>query len=424
MFIDHATIIVKAGNGGNGCASFRREKYVPRGGPDGGDGGLGGSIIFVADSRLRTLQDFRYQRAYRAKPGENGQGRNKRGADGEDLVIRVPVGTVIRNKDNGNVLLDLFREGEEKVLLRGGKGGWGNVHFATPTRRSPDFALDGERTVEHEVLLELQSIADVGLVGYPNAGKSTFLSATTAARPKIAAYPFTTLQPNFGVVSMGEDNSFVIADIPGIIEGAHEGVGLGHDFLRHIERTRMLLHLIDMTGFDGRDPLDDYDVINAELENFSPVLAAKKQIVVANKLDVPEGQENFRRLQEKLKDTDVELYGISAVTREGLKELLYRVAQVVAELPAPEAYHVEEEITQFENENEYEVTLDKSTGIYHVTGGLINKLGRRIDPNDEQSMNFFQHVLRESGIIDALEDLGIEEGDMVRLLDVEFEYIP
>jgi GTP-binding protein len=423
MFIDHATIVVKAGNGGNGCVSFRREKYVPRGGPDGGDGGNGGSIIFAADGRLRTLSDFRYQRVYRAKPGENGSGRNKKGAEGEDLVIRVPVGTVVRSRQSGNVLLDLFVDGEQKTLLRGGKGGWGNVHFATPVRQAPDFALDGERTMEHEVLLELKSIADVGLVGFPNAGKSTFLSAVTAARPKIASYPFTTLQPNFGVVKMDEQ-TFVIADIPGIIEGAHEGVGLGHDFLRHIERTRMLLHLIDMTGFDGRDPLDDFDVINAELASFSPVLAQKKQIVVANKLDVPQGRENFERLRDKLAGTDVELFGISAVTHEGLKPLLHRVAQLVAQLPAPQAYESLEELTQLEEETDFEVLYDAAAQEYVVQGGFVNKLGRRTDPNDEHSMAYFQHVLRESGIIAELERQGVQPGDTVRLLDIAFEYVP
>ena len=424
MFIDHATIVVKAGNGGNGCVSFRREKYVPRGGPDGGDGGNGGSIVFEADGRLRTLADFRYQRVYRAKAGENGSGRNKKGAEGEDLVIHVPVGTVVKNRETGSVLLDLFKEGERKTLLRGGKGGWGNVHFATPVRQAPDFALDGERTVEHEVLLEMKSIADVGLVGFPNAGKSTFLSVTTAARPKIAPYPFTTLQPNFGVVSVDND-TFVIADIPGIIEGAHEGVGLGHDFLRHIERTRLLLHLIDMTGIDGRDPLDDYDVIREELSNFSENLAQKKQIVVANKLDVPEGRENFERLKKKLEGEEgVELFGISAVTREGLTPLLRRVAQLVRELPAPQAYETEEEIAQIENERDFDVYYDEREGVYVVEGSFVNKLGRRTDPNDEQSMNYFQRVLRESGIIAKLEELGIEEGDTVRLLDIEFDYIP
>ncbi len=422
MFIDQAKIILKAGNGGNGCVSFHREKYVPKGGPDGGDGGNGGSIVFVADNRIRTLQDIRFQRIYKAEPGDNGSGRNKKGKDGNDLVIHVPIGTVVRNEETGKVLLDLFVPDEKKVLLRGGKGGWGNAHFATPTRRAPDFALDGERTLEHHVILEIKSIADVGLVGFPNAGKSTFLSAVSAATPKIAPYPFTTLQPNFGVASVGGE-SFVIADIPGIIEGAHMGVGLGHSFLKHIERTRILLLIIDMTGFDGRDPVEDYRVLLNELKSFSDELTMKMQFVVANKMDVPEAAENLERLEQEIAGK-YEVFPISAVTGEGVKPLLFRLLQAIQELPAPEPFEVEEEIDQFENEREFSVYYDKTQDVYVVEGGLINKLGRRTDPNDEKAMSYFQKELREYGIIGKLEELGIQEGDTVQLLDMEFEYLP
>ena len=422
MFIDQAKIILKAGNGGNGCVSFHREKYVPKGGPDGGDGGNGGSIVFVADNRIRTLQDIRFQRVYRAEPGDNGSGRNKKGKDGNDLVIHVPVGTVVRNEETGKVLLDLFVPDEKKILLHGGKGGWGNAHFATPTRRAPDFALDGERTLEHHVILEIKSIADVGLVGFPNAGKSTFLSAVSAATPKIAPYPFTTLQPNFGVASVGGE-SFVIADIPGIIEGAHMGVGLGHSFLKHIERTRILLLIIDMTGFDGRDPVEDYRVLLNELKSFSDELTMKMQFVVANKMDVPEAAENLERLEREIAGK-YEVFPISAVTGQGVKPLLFRLLQAIQELPAPEPFEVEEEIDQFENEREFSVYYDKTQDVYVVEGGLINKLGRRTDPNDEKAMSYFQKELREYGIISKLEELGIQEGDTVQLLDMEFEYLP
>nr|WP_122013451.1 GTPase ObgE [Maliibacterium massiliense] len=422
MFSDIAKITLKAGNGGNGSASFRREKYVPRGGPDGGDGGKGGDIVLLADAQLRTLLDFRYKRHYRAPAGGDGAGRNRTGANGADMLIKVPVGTVVRSADTGKVVADLYENGQRVVLLHGGKGGKGNVHFATPTRQAPSFAQNGERTLEHEVLLELKSIADVGLAGFPNAGKSTLLAATTAATPKIAPYPFTTLAPNFGVVQ-ADGTSFIMADIPGLIEGAHQGVGLGHDFLRHIERTRMIIHVVDMAAFDGRDPLEDYDQINQELARFSPALAARPQVVAANKMDVPEAEEALRRLRAKLQGTDIAIYPISAATGQGVKALMRVVAQMVQQLPMPLRYEQEEEIVEFLDENDFTVERDED-GAYVVYGGMVDKLGRMINLEDYDSMQYFQRVLREKGIIEALERAGIQEGDTVRMLDIAFDYVP
>ncbi|MGI6004089.1 MAG: GTPase ObgE, partial [Christensenellales bacterium] len=418
---DRAKIKLKAGNGGNGCVSFRREKYVPRGGPDGGDGGRGGNIVFVADGQLRTLLDFSYQRHYRAESGADGAGRNMSGKNGEDMLIRVPVGTVVRHAETGKVLADLHKEDRQVVFLRGGNGGRGNARFATATRQAPAFAQDGERTLEHEVVLELKSIADIGLVGYPNAGKSTLLSRVTAARPKIAAYPFTTLQPNFGVVKVHE-NSFIIADIPGLIEGAHEGAGLGHDFLRHVERTRMLVHVVDLAGTDGRDPLADFEQINLELARFSPELAQRPQVVAANKMDVTEAREYYTLFEEEMDRRGMTVFPISAVTGEGVEALLNHVSRMAQQLPQIRAYEVEDEIEQFPDESGFQVR--EEDGVFHVEGPLIEKLGRLINLDNYDSQRYFQRQLRERGIIAALEKAGIQEGDTVKLLEIEFDYAP
>ncbi|MEW5762825.1 MAG: GTPase ObgE [Bacillota bacterium] len=334
MFYDEAKIYVKGGDGGNGCVAFRREKYVPRGGPAGGDGGRGGNVVLRADAQLATLIDLRYRRHYRAARGAHGLGKNMHGRDGEDLVVRVPVGTVVRDAATGALLADLVTDGQEVVVARGGRGGRGNARFATSTRRAPAFAEKGKPGEERWVLLELKLLADAGLVGFPNAGKSTLIARVSAARPKIADYPFTTLEPHLGVVRVGEGESFVLADIPGLIEGAHRGSGLGHRFLRHIERTRLLVHVLDTAGSGGRDPVQDFAVINRELAAYDPELAARPQIVAANKMDLPGAAANLERLREVLGER-YEIYPISALTGEGLPRLVHRIAALLRELPRP-----------------------------------------------------------------------------------------
>lgn len=418
LFVDNVSITVRAGDGGNGCVSFHREKFVQAGGPDGGDGGRGGDVVFVASGRMHTLMDFRFKRVFAAGNGSDGSSGRRTGASGANVVIEVPRGTVVRDSDTGKVLADFFEVDKPRTLLRGGNGGYGNQHFATPTRQAPNFAKPGERGHELNIALELKSIADLGLVGFPNVGKSTILSVVTSARPKIANYHFTTLAPNLGIVKQDEF-SFVMADIPGIVEGASEGVGLGFDFLRHIERTRMLLHVIDVSGSECRDPLEDFDAIMKELEAYGS-LRDKPMIVAANKIDLPSSDENIARLKEKLRPLGIPVFPVSAATRKGFTELMRAVCARIKELPEPEPFP-EEEI-EFANEPlTFEVTVAPD-GAYEVAGGAMDQLIRSVNFSDEDSLNFFHRQLRRLGVIDALRDSGAGEGDTVRIENMEFDF--
>ncbi|MFR5684601.1 MAG: GTPase ObgE, partial [Clostridia bacterium] len=375
MFTDYAKITIKSGNGGNGAITFRREKYVAAGGPDGGDGGKGGDIYFVADQDSNTLLDFRYKKNFKAESGENGSGSHCHGKSGEDLYIKVPVGTIIKDAQTGKVVADISEKGQKELVLKGGRGGKGNSHFATSTRQAPRFAQDGEKGKEKELILELKLLADVGLIGFPNVGKSTFLSRVTKATPKIADYHFTTLEPNLGVVESQHGDSFVIADIPGIIEGASQGTGLGLQFLRHIERTRLLLHVIDVSGSEGRNPVEDFKIINEELKNYSEKLAKRKQIIVANKIDSMQDEVLYQELEKLAKKQGLEIYKISAVTGEGLTQLLQRVSTLLKELPKEDLVEVEEKMVyELEEDKEgFEIHKDQE-GAYVVTGPAVDKL--------------------------------------------------
>jgi len=419
MFIDLVKIFIKSGDGGSGALSFHREKYMPKGGPDGGDGGKGASIIFVADDRMRTLLDFRYQQHYRAENGENGKDNFKTGKDGEDLVIRVPRGTVIKDAKSGKVIADMFEQDCRKVILKGGRAGKGNSRFSTPTRQSPNFAQQGETTKEQEVLLELKTIADVGLVGFPNVGKSTMLSVVSKARPKIANYHFTTLSPNLGVVSV-DDYSFVVADLPGLIEGAAQGAGLAHEFLRHIERTRVIIHVLDISGSENRDPVEDYKIINKELKDYSAVLAERPQIIAANKSELPGAQENLERL--KMEVTDRPIFMVSAASNQGFTPLLRAAAEILKTLPPQEPLDTNEQMVYETVEESFEI--QKVDGEYFiVTGTLIDRLMRNVNFEDSDSLKYFQRVLKEKGIIAALREKGAAEGSTIRIDDLEFDFI-
>ena len=425
MFTDYVKIIIKSGDGGNGAKTFRREKYVAAGGPDGGDGGNGGSIYFEVDKDASTLIDFRYNKKYKAESGENGSGNRKFGKSGKDLIIKVPKGTVVKEFETGKVICDLYKDGQKELVLKGGRGGKGNVHFATSTRQVPDFAIDGEKGRELEVLLELKSIADVGLVGFPNAGKSTLLSRVTAATPKIADYPFTTLDPNLGVVKTSRGDSFVIADIPGLIEGASEGVGLGHKFLRHIERTRVLLHMVDCSGLNGRSAVDDFNQINSELEKYSEKLVNKKQIVVATKMDIMQEDNNLKELESLVKEKNMEFFKISSATGEGLEELMNHLADVVKALPQEDIFDLEDNkiYTLEDEEDEVGFTVEKvSENEFYVSGPQVEKLMGRVNIADTESFAYLQKMLKKLGIEDELRRLGVCEGDTVRILDWHFEY--
>ncbi len=425
MFIDVAKISLKAGKGGNGSASFRKELYVPAGGPDGGDGGKGGSIIFEVDEGMRTLMDFRYKKSYTAEHGEDGKGRKCFGRDGKDLVLKVPPGTTIKNEQTGEIIADLVEKGDSKVIAKGGKGGKGNVHFTSSTRQAPNFAIAGAHGDELTVILELKMIADVGLIGFPNVGKSTLLSVVTSATPKIANYHFTTITPNLGVVKTKYGDSFVLADIPGLIEGAHEGVGLGHDFLRHVERTKLLIHVIDVAAVEGRDPLEDFEKINSELELYNTKLSKRTQIVAANKVDIPSADEHLTRLTEALKEKGIAVFPISAATRKGLDDLIVYAAKKLKELEAqpPEEEEVEEEkVYQFEPEEEKLFTIRRENNTYIIEGKFIERLIYSTNFDDSDSLAYFQKVLRKRGIIDELKEKGIQEGDLVKIYEVEFEY--
>jgi GTP-binding protein len=424
MFVDSARIYVKAGDGGDGAVSFHREKYVAAGGPDGGDGGKGGDIVFVVDSNLSSLIDFTYKRKYVAQKGENGSAKNSSGRSAQDVIIKVPRGTVVKEFKTGRILADMSGD-EPVVIARGGKGGRGNAHFATSTRQIPKFAKPGFRGDEYELLLELKLIADVGLVGFPNVGKSTLISVVSAAKPKIANYHFTTLTPVLGVVKIEEGKSFVMADIPGLIEGASEGVGLGHEFLRHVERCRLIVHVVDVSGSEGRDPIEDFEAINKELAGFSQELAEAKQIVAANKSDMATS-EQIERFREYIQGKGMPFYEISAATTQGTKELTYGIWEELAMLPPVKKFEAqpltrEELDAKLLSKKEFEVTVED--GVYFVEADWLWDIIRVADMDDYSSLQYFQNVLRSSGIIDRLEQMGINEGDTVAIFDFEFEYV-
>ena len=422
MFTDYVKIVIKSGNGGDGAITFRREKYVAAGGPDGGDGGRGGNIYFRVDPNANTLIDFRYTKKFKAQNGENGSGSNKYGKAGEDLYIDVPIGTIIKDAKTGKVVADLSKQGQIELVLKGGRGGRGNSHFATATRQVPRFAQAGEEGEEKEVILELKLLADVGLLGFPNVGKSTFLSRVTDARPKIANYHFTTIEPNLGVVKTKTGDSFVIADIPGIIEGASEGIGLGIQFLRHVERTRLLLHVIDVSGIEGRNPVEDYYTINEELKKYSEKLSKKKQIIVANKVDIMQDDTGFKELEKIAQKENLEIYKISGVTGEGVSELLDRVSSILKTLPKEEIVEEAEKKVYTLEEDENEFTVRKEGEIFVVEGKAVNRLMGRINIDDNESMYYFQKKLKELGIEEELKKQGIHEGDYVKMLNWTFEW--
>ena len=423
MFVDRVKIHIKAGNGGNGCVSFYRAKYVTNGGPDGGDGGKGGNVVFVADEGINTLMDFRYKKLFKAENGVDGGKRNCTGANGKDVVIKVPVGTIIREAETGKIMADMVTPFEEKVLIKGGKGGKGNQHFATPTRQAPRYAERGRTAKEYDVILELKLIADVGLIGFPNVGKSTLLSMVTNANPKIANYHFTTLSPNLGVVRSKWGEDFVMADIPGLIEGASEGIGLGHEFLRHVERTKVFIHVVDAAGLEGVDPVENIEKINEELKKYNDSLLDRPMVIACNKMDIPEAKENFEKIKDIYEPKGIKVFPISAATNTGLDELLSAVSSILKDYP--------EDIIFEEDFDPYvEVAVDSEPftitnideGYYAVEGVGVEKMMGYTNIDTEKGFAFFQKYLRDKGIIDALEEKGIQEGDTVRIYDLEFDY--
>ena len=423
MFVDIAKIHLKAGDGGDGAVSFHREKYVAAGGPDGGDGGRGGNIIFKADSNLSTLADFRYKRKYTAQSGEKGGGGRCSGKKAPDLIISVPVGTLVKDAESGRIIADIS-DSEPVVIAKGGNGGWGNQHFATPTRQVPRFAKKGNPGEELDVTLELKLLADVGLIGFPNVGKSTLISVVSEAKPKIANYHFTTLTPVLGVVRMGEGSSFVMADIPGLIEGAGEGVGLGHEFLRHVERCRLLLHVIDVSGSEGRDPIDDFNKINRELAVFSSELETRPQIIVGNKCDLTDDEE-IRRISDYFTEKGYKFFPVMAAIAEGTDELINYVAAELAKLPPIKKYEAEPKpLEDLTIKKKRDFTIRVCDGVYFVENceGIM-EIMNTIDPDDYESLQYFERVLRSSGIITALENAGIKQGDTVSVYDIEFEFV-
>ena len=424
MFTDYTKIIIKSGDGGNGAATFRREKYVASGGPDGGDGGNGGNIYFQVDKDKNTLIDFRYNKKFKAKNGENGSGSHCNGKYGEDLYIKVPIGTVIKDAQTGKVVADLSKPNQKELVLKGGRGGRGNSHFATATRQAPRFSEDGEKGEEKELILELKLLADVGLLGFPNVGKSTFLASVTDAKPKIANYHFTTIIPNLGVVKTKDGNGFVIADIPGIIEGASEGVGLGIQFLRHVERTRLLLHFLDVSGQEGRNPIEDFNAINKELKKYSEKLATRKQIIVANKIDaIDETQSEELKAVEKLaKEQNLELFKISAATGQGVQELIDYVTNTLKTLPKEELIEIEDKVVYTLDDKKDEWHIKEQNGVFIVTGKAVQRLMGRINIEDNESMYYLQKCLKNMGIEDKLKEMGVCEGDTVILDEWELEW--
>lgn len=424
MFIDKAKIYIKAGNGGNGAIAFHREKYVAAGGPDGGDGGRGGDVVFRADPGLSTLMDFRYKRKYTAGPGGDGMGKRCNGRRGENIVIRVPQGTVIRDAATNKILADMSQPDQDVILARGGNGGWGNAHFATPTRQTPNFAKNGRPGGEREIILELKLLADVGLVGFPNVGKSSLLARTTKADPKIANYHFTTLEPNLGVVELAEHMSFVLADIPGIIEGASEGVGLGHAFLRHIERTRLLIHVVDVSGIEGRNPIADFDVINAELGQYNETLASRPQLVAANKTDIIQDEALYQDFKQEMERRGYPVFPISAATGKGVWELMRAAYQALSKLPPMPVFEAEIDIDEpLLDEGQTDFTVSRDGSVYVVSGPWIEAVGGSVNFSDAESLQYFQRALRNKGVIDALQAAGIQEGDTVRIGDLEFDFV-
>ena len=425
MFADRAQIYIKSGKGGDGHVSFRRELYVPNGGPDGGDGGRGGDIIFEVDKGLNTLYEFRHNRNYKAQPGEDGGKKNKHGKNGEDLIIKVPEGTVIREVETGKVVADMSGDNQRVTVLNGGRGGKGNQHYATPTMQAPKYAQPGQQAMELNVILEFKVIADVGLVGFPNVGKSTLLSRVTNAQPKIANYHFTTLNPNLGVVDLPGGKGFVIADIPGLIEGASEGVGLGHEFLRHIERTKVIIHMVDAASVEGRDPIADIKAINAELEAYNPDLLNRPQVIAANKIDAIYGESNT--IIDDIKkefEPEIKVYPISAVSGKGLKELLYHVREMLDEFDdAPTVFEQEYDPKQFFDNVEDPYTVEKiKDGLYSIEGPRIERMLGYTNLESEKGFVFFQNFMKENGILDELEALGITDGDTVKIYGHEFDY--
>ena len=424
MFADYVKIYAKAGNGGNGAISFRREKYVAAGGPNGGDGGRGGNVYFKVDPDINTLIDFRYKKKFIAENGKNGEGNNKTGKSGDDLYIGVPIGTVIKDAKTEEILADLSEENEEVLILKGGRGGKGNQNFATSTRQAPRFAQGGEEGDEKDLILELKLIADVGLIGFPSVGKSTILSVITSATPKIADYHFTTLEPNLGVVKAEFGDSFVVADIPGLIEGASDGLGLGIEFLRHIERTRLLLHVIDVSGYEGRDPVVDFNIINKELESYSKKLAERKQVIVANKADIlEENNDNYERLEALANKNNMKIFKISAATGEGLNELVKEVSKMLKTLPKETL--IDEKINKkkvytLEEDEGYKVEI--KDGIYYVDGKKIRQIVRNTNFEERESIYYLQKKLKLFGVNDKLKELGIKKGDTVVLFDYELEW--
>ena len=429
MFIDKANIFIKSGDGGNGAITFRREKYVPLGGPDGGDGGKGGSIIFQVDTGITTLLDFKYKKRFIAEPGEKGGGSKCYGKDGQDLFIKVPMGTIIRENETNKIIADLSHRGQELVVLRGGKGGKGNVKFATATKQAPHYAEPGMPGDELNISLELKLLADVGLLGFPNVGKSTLLSMTTKAKPKIANYHFTTIKPNLGVVAVDGIEPFVMADIPGIIEGASEGIGLGIQFLRHIERTRILVHIVDISGVEGREPFDDFVKINEELKKYSVKLWDRPQIVVANKTDILYDESIFEDFKKKVQELGFEkVFKMSAATNEGVDAVMKEAARMLKEIPVTELEIAEDEMYIPEEKRfTYSINVQKNVkegyNVYIIDGTFVDRILNAVNVNDADSLRYFHKVLRNKGIFDELREMGIKDGDMVRLNDFEFEYV-
>lgn len=419
-FADRAKIVIKSGDGGDGCSSFHREKFVQRGGPDGGDGGNGGNVVLYADAGMNTLLDFKFARFYRAQNGESGRSKLQRGKNGDDLVIKVPVGTIVKDISSGKIIADMNVSGKTRIVLHGGRGGKGNARFATPTKQSPKFSQPGQKTLEHEIELELKTIADVGLIGLPNVGKSTILSVLTNAKPKIANYHFTTLTPNLGVVKR-YDSSFVLADIPGLIEGAADGAGLGHDFLRHIERTRMLVHVLDISGSEGRNPVDDYRRINSELEKYSKRLAQLPQIIAANKMDITGADENLELLKKEVENDGVKVFPVSAAAVKGFDALLDEIIKTLAALPKVYEFEEEDMPERTKYEPGFEIAMDGD--VFVVSGGSVDYILDTTYADDEISMRRFQQYLIKEGIIDALRKKGANETSTVRMGEWEFDFI-
>ncbi|CAM3462970.1 MULTISPECIES: GTPase ObgE [Paenibacillus] len=430
MFVDKAKVYVKGGDGGDGLIAFRREKYVPEGGPAGGDGGKGGDVIFRVDEGLRTLMDFRYQKHFKAKRGEKGRNKSQHGANAENLIVRIPPGTILMDDDTGEVIGDLTRHGQQVVVARGGRGGRGNIRFATPNNPAPELAENGEEGEERYVVMELKVMADVGLVGFPSVGKSTLLSVVSAAQPKIGAYHFTTITPNLGMVEVGDGRNFVMADLPGLIEGAHEGVGLGHEFLRHVERTRVIIHVVDMAGTEGRDPFEDWEKINDEIRLYNAALMDRPQIVAANKMDMPEAEENLAVFTEKVKAIrpDIEVMPISSLTRQGIQELLYRTMDILESMPEETTVEevtevAERKVYKFKAQNDNSFTITRDNEMYVVHSERIERMLKRMQMNSHDAILKLARTMRHMGVDEELRKRGATEGTIVRIGDFEFEFV-